>query len=298
MPEIDLRQRALGAYLGLAVGDALGATVEFMSPEEIASTHGVHDRMVGGGWLRLAPGAVTDDTEMSLFLGASIVRERGFVLSSVASAFVQWLRGGPIDCGHTCRRGIRRFMLDGSLMAPPRDGDAGNGAGMRNLPVVLATLGDDARFEAETLAQCRFTHNHPHSDAAALCLGRMTHSLLLGEGKAAALRWADALSTEHGVFDYAGYTGPATAYVAHTANTVLSQFARGSDFAGTLVATINRGDDADTTGALQGMLSGALYGVRAIPDAWLNRLDRKVKEAIEAQVPALLSLSPACTPAD
>ena len=64
-----LADRALGAYLGLALGDALGATVEFMTPREIAAAHGVHRRIVGAGWLKLAPGQVTDDTTMSLALG-------------------------------------------------------------------------------------------------------------------------------------------------------------------------------------------------------------------------------------
>ena len=67
-----LFDRALGAYLGLALGDALGATVEFMTPREIAhrfaAQGGVHRHIIGGGWLKLAPGQVTDDTTMSLAL--------------------------------------------------------------------------------------------------------------------------------------------------------------------------------------------------------------------------------------
>ena len=55
MLQRTLQERALGAYLGLAVGDALGATVEFMLPREIKARYGVHDRIRGGGWLRLAP---------------------------------------------------------------------------------------------------------------------------------------------------------------------------------------------------------------------------------------------------
>ncbi|MFZ1893088.1 MAG: ADP-ribosylglycohydrolase family protein, partial [Rhodoplanes sp.] len=61
MSALTLHDRALGAYLGFAIGDALGATVEFMTKGEIAARYGVHDRIVGGGWLKLAPGKVTDD---------------------------------------------------------------------------------------------------------------------------------------------------------------------------------------------------------------------------------------------
>ena len=66
--EAKLLDRALGAYLGLAIGDALGATVEFMTRREIEARYGEHNRIVGGGWLALKPGQVTDDTAMSLAL--------------------------------------------------------------------------------------------------------------------------------------------------------------------------------------------------------------------------------------
>jgi ADP-ribosyl-[dinitrogen reductase] hydrolase len=71
-----LFDHALGAYLGLAIGDALGATVEFMRPREIAAQYGVHREMQGGGWLKLARGQVTDDTTMSLALGDALLRGR------------------------------------------------------------------------------------------------------------------------------------------------------------------------------------------------------------------------------
>jgi len=69
----DVRQRARAALLGLAIGDALGATVEFMTAGEIQATYGKLRKMVGGGWLRLRPGQVTDDTQMSLCVARSIV---------------------------------------------------------------------------------------------------------------------------------------------------------------------------------------------------------------------------------
>ena len=50
--QLSVEDRAIGAYLGLAVGDALGATTEFMTPREIRETYGVHRKIRGGGWLR------------------------------------------------------------------------------------------------------------------------------------------------------------------------------------------------------------------------------------------------------
>ncbi len=289
---LSLRERALGAYLGLAVGDALGATVEFMTPREIAHAHGVHEHMIGGGWLNLSPGAVTDDTQMSLALGQAIVGAGRFDMKSVAEAFSDWLRSRPIDCGHTCRRGIRRYMLHGTLESPANEGDAGNGALMRNLPVVLCSIGDPALMARRTLAQCRFTHNHPYSDAASICFGNMVLSLLGGAAVADVMKCAYALVQEHPAFAFDGYRGPATAYVVDTVRTVLRAFEDHDSFESILIATVNRGDDADTTGALAGMLAGARFGWRAIPARWLKRLAQPVRAHIERQVPALLALAP------
>ncbi|MCK7473978.1 MAG: ADP-ribosylglycohydrolase family protein [Rhodopseudomonas palustris] len=65
MTPASLEDRALAAYLGFAIGDALGATVEFMTKGEIAAQYGIHRDIIGGGWLKLKPGQITDDTEMA-----------------------------------------------------------------------------------------------------------------------------------------------------------------------------------------------------------------------------------------
>ncbi|MDZ4254488.1 MAG: ADP-ribosylglycohydrolase family protein, partial [Sulfuritalea sp.] len=145
--------RAEAAYLGLALGDALGATVEFMTPREIAHHHGVHREIVGGGWLRLRPGQVTDDTGMALALGEAILADGGRVEPlACARAFDAWMRGKPVDIGNTVRRNLIHFRNSGEPVAPPSAHDAGNGAAMRVLPVALATYG---RPQAEVRAACR-----------------------------------------------------------------------------------------------------------------------------------------------
>ena len=145
MTALTVEDRALAAYLGFAIGDALGATVEFMTKREIAAEYGVHREIKGGGWLRLKPGQVTDDTQMALALGRSLVRRGGLDLRDVCEEFAAWLKSGPIDVGNTCRRGIRRYIVHGTVEGTFAPGDAGNGAAMRVLPVALATFGDPAR---------------------------------------------------------------------------------------------------------------------------------------------------------
>jgi len=299
MGRARLFDHALGAYLGLALGDALGATVEFMTPREIAQRHGVHREILGGGWLQLKPGQVTDDTTMSLALGDALLRGqregRPFDARLMADAFVAWWRGKPVDCGNTCRRGIMRYLADGSLEGPLNEGDAGNGALMRNLPVVLATLGRQDRLWQASLEQAHVTHHHPLSDAATLAFGEMLHVLLAQAEPAAALPVckgiADALVARHPVFRYQPYPGLATGYVVDTVQTVLHHVFTAPDFESTVVGVVNEGGDADTTGALAGMLAGALCGAQALPKRWLAKLDRSVKLAITEQTSALLALA-------
>src|SRR5450432_510207 len=114
----EIRERARAAFIGMAIGDALGATVEFMTASEIAAKYGIFREIIGGGWLRLKPGQVTDDTEMALCIARAIVRNQSGSLEAVADNFAAWLKSRPVDCGDTCRKRIRGYMLNGTLETP------------------------------------------------------------------------------------------------------------------------------------------------------------------------------------
>jgi len=286
-----LLNRALGSYLGLAIGDALGAPVEFMTAHEIRMQHRVHRHMTGGGWLRLRPGQVTDDTGMCLALGEALLGMEEWSLTGVAEAFAGWMRSRPVDIGNTCRRGIKRYLNDGSLVSRCCSEDAGNGALMRNLPVVLATLSDCGRFEQWSLEQARFTHNNPLSDAAVLCLGSMTRGLLDGGTVEQAWMHADLLVRKHPEFRFDPWPGNTSGYVVDTVQTVLDAFFNTCNFEECLLRAVNRGGDADTIGALAGQLAGACYGMHAIPAPWLRKLEHGVADRIRIQTAALLRLS-------
>lgn len=291
MNEASILDRALGAYLGLAVGDALGATVEFMTAGEIAATHRVHRDLVGGGWLRLRAGQVTDDTQMCLALGQAMITAGGWDARAAAGSWLEWMRSRPPDIGHTCRRGIRRFMLEGSLCGAPNEEDGGNGALMRNLPVVLANLHDEGRLIARSLEQAHITHWHALSDAAVVAFARLTRLLVLGGDRGACRRVAEDLVRQHREFRFEPWPGRTSGYVVDTVQTVLHCFFAGDGFVENLVHVVNLGGDADTNGALLGQLAGAAWGESAIAPRWLKRLDPAVVAAIRAQTPALLRLS-------
>lgn len=298
----NLHDRALGAYLGFAIGDALGATVEFMRPREIALQYGVHRDIIGGGWLKLASGQVTDDTTMSLALGSALLQGGSgdlmrhaegdnTLVRSIGDAYVQWFKGKPVDCGNTCRRGILRYLHEGTLEGSFNPGDGGNGALMRNLPAVLATLGDDAAFERLSIAQARLTHHHPLSDSATLGMGHLLRLLLGGATHSACHAWVAQWIALNPTFHITPYRGRATAYVVDTVQTVLHYLTLHKDFEAALVATVNQGDDADTTGALVGMLAGARCGAARLPRRWLDRLQPAIARVITDQTSGLLALA-------
>ncbi|WP_305041126.1 ADP-ribosyl-[dinitrogen reductase] hydrolase [Geoalkalibacter sp.] len=288
----EVLSRAQAAFLGLALGDALGATTEFMTPAEIRAAHGVHRKIVGGGWLHLKPGQVTDDTEMSLCIARALVAAGGWDLAGIAEQFVAWMRAKPIDIGATCRRGIRDYMHKGQLETPANDWDAGNGGVMRMLPVALFTLGDGELLARCALAQARLTHHHPLSDAACVAVGRLVQQALLGASRHQLHQVARELVAAHPNFRFTDYRGQAGGYVVETLQTVFHYFFSTATFEECLIGVVNQGGDADTTGAIAGMLAGAFYGAGELPAVWLRRLDGAVRAEVTLRAAQLVGLSP------
>lgn len=290
----DVAQRAEAAYLGLAIGDAMGATVEFMTPREIAHHHGTHREIIGGGWLNLRAGHVTDDTTMSLALGEAIIASQGIDAVAIASAFDNWMRGKPVDIGNTVRRGLLHFRQSQNPVSPLNEHDAGNGACMRTLPIALATLGEgeEAVWRA-VRAQAHVTHNNPLSDAATFCVVTMVQGALLGATTAQLLNGpVRRLIDEYPEFAFRRkHNDNPSGYIVHTLRVVFEALFDTDNFEDCLVATVNRGGDADTTGAIVGMIAGALYGSAAIPKRWKKQLDPAVGSACREQASALLKLA-------
>jgi ADP-ribosyl-[dinitrogen reductase] hydrolase len=291
MDTASVHDRALAAFLGFAIGDSLGATVEFMTRREIAAQYGVHRHMIGGGWLRLPPGHVTDDTEMSLALGRSLIRRKGFDAIDVCEEFSAWLKSRPVDVGNTCRRGIRRYIADGTVEGTFFEGDAGNGAAMRVLPVALAALGRPEDATAWSLAQARITHHHPLSDDGSITLVRLLQRLLSGQSREEAGAEAETLVRQHSAFRFKPYPGRSSAFVVETIQTAFHFYFTTGSFSDCVIQTVNQGGDADTTGALAAMMAGATYGTAAIPAAWLSKLAPGVRAEINGQVPRLLAIA-------
>lgn len=289
-----LTDRVLGAYLGLAVGDALGATVEFMTPREIQSEYGQHDTIRGGGWLKLQRGQVTDDTTMALALGEAILQVGSVDALAIAKSFNEWMKQKPVDIGNTVRRGIVHFRYSGIPVVPSSDQDAGNGACMRSLPIALFTYGQPlSRMKAASKRQAHVTHNNEWSDAACETVIEMIQNAFDGIEKPDMLKGPVATLIKRFpqfAFRIRRNENP-SAFIVETMQAVLQAFFDTDDFTSYLIDVVNRGGDADTTGAIAGMLAGAYYGFSAIPKKWLQALDKDIYVRCETQALSLIELA-------
>ena len=110
----NLKNTIKGALYGVAVGDALGAPLEFMSAEQIANRYGEVTDMIGGGWLRVKPGEITDDTQMTLAVAEGIVEAPENPIEAIGERFIAWAHSGPKDIGGTCSRSIYGAAVGGA----------------------------------------------------------------------------------------------------------------------------------------------------------------------------------------
>jgi ADP-ribosyl-[dinitrogen reductase] hydrolase len=298
MASSGLIDRARGALLGLAVGDALGGPLEFLSPVEIHSRHGGPvDDYVGGGWLALKPGHGTDDTAMALALARSAATTIGYDPGRALAAYLDWFRTGPPDVGHTIRAALEDALVGISTAEATeafqrRTGkSAGNGSLMRVAPIALRHLEDPARRAVAARADSKLTHYDDHAAEACVWLCDVIATLLAGAPPAELMppgslesHWViareDALLEANGA--RAGYVGTALG-IASVALRTFNSFEEG------LVWAVNLGGDADTNGAVAGALLGARFGKSAIPERWLERL--AVREEATALAERLVSLA-------
>jgi len=290
--DMNTAERYRGAMLGLAVGDALGTTLEFSPPGSFAPI----DDIIGDGPFRLAPGAWTDDTSMALCLAESLIECGGFDAADQMRRYVRWYReghmsstGGCFDIGDTTRAALQRFEDTGDPWCGSKDPrTAGNGSIMRLAPVVLAF----ATLPREALAMAARSSQTTHGarDAvdgcrylAALLLGALggvsKEDLLGGVFEPLADLWAlEPLApaiTEVAAGSFRRRDPPAirgTGHVVRSLEAALWAFHHGRSFRDGALLAVNLGEDADTTGAIYGQLAGAFYGETGIPGAWRSKV--------------------------
>jgi ADP-ribosyl-[dinitrogen reductase] hydrolase len=288
------KDKALGALLGVAVGDALGGPLEFMTAEEIIDAHGGPVReMIGGGWLNLAPGEITDDTEMTLCVAEGIAERPLNPIPAIGRRFIAWHDSNPKDIGNCCRAAIAAAKsdqakdLEGWHRAAQRVHDetggqtAGNGALMRTIYPALFYGASKAPGIAAGIG--RMTHAHDHSSQAILTYTRAVCDIVnadAGAGPDWAREWVEACMRP--VRKTAeGKTIRPDGYVINGAVLSMNAIRDTRSFEDALIYAVNLGGDADTIGAITGGLAGAVYGAETIPRRWVEALDPAIRRRIK-----------------
>ncbi len=275
--------RAVGALLGLAVGDAVGTTLEFTRRD---SQPPLTD-MVGGGPFGLEPGQWTDDTAMALALADSLLQRGGLEEQDLLARFVAWHEKGEYSCTGTCfdigiatRQALARWRRTGANHCGATAPDtAGNGSLMRLAPVALRFHRDLVLLRDAAERQSRTTHAASKAVDACIAFAELLALAIGGASREELLRphpgpWAGAI----GEIMAGGWRGKtrqqigSSGYVAHSLEATLWCLDQTRDFRGAVLLAANLGGDADTTAAITGQLAGALYGAAGIPTEWRQRV--------------------------
>jgi len=287
---ITPRDRFRGALLGLAVGDAVGTTLEFKTP---GSFQPIAD-MMGGGPFDLSPGQWTDDTSMALCLAASLVEKRAFDARDQMERYVRWWEEGYMsatghcfDIGTTVRSALLRFRSTGEPFAGSTDPKtAGNGSIMRLAPVPLFYSANPGLAIEQAANSSRTTHGAATAVDGCRYLAALIVGGLDGATKAELLSpvycpvpgyWdQDPLHpdvTRVGAGSFKRKHPPrGTGFVVDSLEAALWAFHHTTDFREGCLKAANLGDDADTTAAVYGQVAGAFYGEAGIPAEWRERL--------------------------
>ena len=270
------RDRAVGALLGLAVGDAVGAAIEF-SPKP---RYAVLDDMAQGGPHRLQRGQWTDDTAMAMALADSLALAPGLNPADLMRRFLDWRDTGAYSCTGTCfdignaiSAALERFRRTGEPLAGSDDqGASGNGALMRLAPVAIRHWRDREALQTVAALQTRTTHGSPATLAASAVFANLLADAIAGASLPEVLASPAARRIEGGWCGLHRDAIEGSGWVVRSLQAAVWAVSRTSNFRSAVLLAANLGDDADTTAAIAGQLAGAIYGVAGIPPGWLEAL--------------------------
>ena len=178
--DITTLDRFRGCLLGLAVGDALGTTLEFQPPGSFEPI----DDMVGGGPFRLEPGCWTDDTSMALCLAVSLTEGGDFDPGDQTERYVSWWRDGYMsptgdcfDIGITVQNALSSSERTGEPYSGSTDPfSAGNGSLMRLAPVPMFY----ASRPEKAITRCADSSRTTHGAVEAVDACRYFGGLIVG----------------------------------------------------------------------------------------------------------------------
>ncbi|MEO0794498.1 MAG: ADP-ribosylglycohydrolase family protein [Verrucomicrobiota bacterium] len=286
--KVDPLERYYGSLLGLAVGDALGASVEGLAPGMFTPVNNFR----GGGLFQVEPGEWTDDTALAMCLAESLIARNGFNPADAIDRFRQWWRAGywssrddAFGIGKTTQAAIEYYEAEGAPFAGlSTERSMTNGSIMRLSPVPLYYAHSPKEAIAYSGQSSKLTH------AARICIDacRYFGGLIVGaaNGVEKEVLLQPGFAPVQGIWlsqplcgeieivargSYWEKAPPAirgSSGVAQCLEAALWAFACTDNFPDGVLAAVNLGEDADTTAAVYGQLAGAYYGIRDIPEQW------------------------------
>lgn len=280
---VSLIERYQGCFIGLAVGDAIGTTLEFKPPGSFEPI----DDMVGGGPFYLQPGQWTDDTSMAICLAESLIECEGFDAADQMHRYYRWWKEGIhsstgrcFDIGATVANALHAFESSSN----PYSGDvhpmsAGNGSLMRLAPVALYYSEHPRLFEF-VADSSRTTHAAPECLDACAFFAALIARCLRGADKKRLISSAAYQPQSKKVkqiataaFLHKSRTSVrGTGYVIDSLEAALWCFYHSENYNDAVLMAANLGDDADTTAAICGQIAGAYYGIQGIRESWRAKL--------------------------
>jgi ADP-ribosyl-[dinitrogen reductase] hydrolase len=288
---LEPEDRRKGCFYGCAVGDALGLPLEFQERD----THPLVTEMIPATqWKDLAAGSWSDDTSLMLCLAASLVATRGVQDNhNQLSHYNAWWEEGYLsvtgycfDIGRTTTLALAAFEKHGRTVAKTTmENHQGNGSLMRiaPIPILFHALNTAAIIEAAARSS-ETTHAHPVCKNACSIFSVLCAHAIRGENKDKLLEILNSLQS---IYEFDTSLWPilrgefmrkarheirSGGYVVDSLEAALWAFFKTDGFEEGAILAVNLAHDADTVGAIYGMLAGAAYGYSDIPARWLAAL--------------------------
>lgn len=287
--DIDLKNRFMGVLPGLAIGDALGAPIEFLTEDGVAESHpeGVRE-ITGGGGLEWKRGEPTDDTQLALLLAESLAGLGRLDLADLSRRLIQWLNSKPKDIGNLTRSALENLRAgdppEQSGAIAWEDGgrqSAGNGSLMYVAPLALLQLRHTDALAEDAARISRITHYDPRCVAGCVALTSAIAGLVRGDSDAlqAAAQAAQGINDDVRAVIERGLARPPSAlkvdgkdrgFVLVTLELAFSAVSHATSFEEGMIEVVSKGGDADTNGAVAGALLGARFGRNRLPERWMK----------------------------
>ena len=309
----DKLNRSKGCLMGLAVGDAVGTTLEFKERDYENVTD-----MVGGGPFKLEPGQWTDDTSMALCLGYALLKNYNVndVQDSIKWSeaqldnYVDWYKNGYcssngycFDIGGTTHNALQRYISEGKLHNNDHFLDSGNGSLMRLAPIPIYYNSSTVEEFSTLVYASDLSSTTTHASelcrqsciAFSVLLNRAINGSIEMDGiepdmhknKIKLLKFPpavwDGMVSNNLVLDimnglYQNKTRDeisSSGYVIDSLEAALWAFWNTDNFRDAILLAANLGDDADTVAAITGQIAGAFYGLEGIPTEWVDKITKK-----------------------